>query len=65
MKTSFNIGLMKIENHIVLKNNIYMTTFFGHYNVFSPFCSELVEKEISSLRECAEKGFNLCKTHSM
>jgi hypothetical protein len=57
MKTFFNIGLMKIENHIVSKNNMYMTTFFGHHYVFSPCCYELVENEISSLCECEEKGF--------
>jgi len=35
MKTSFNIGLVEVESCIILKK-IFVTTFFGHCNVFSP-----------------------------
>jgi hypothetical protein len=43
MKISFNIGLVKIESHIVSKNNIYMTTLFDHHNLCSPnFVTEMI-----------------------
>jgi hypothetical protein len=32
MKFSFNIGLVEVESHVIV-----VTTFFDHYNVFSPF----------------------------
>jgi hypothetical protein len=37
MKFSFNIGSLEVESHVIVLEKIFVTTFFGHYNVFSPF----------------------------
>jgi hypothetical protein len=42
MKKSFNIGLVEVESHVIVSKKIFLTTFFGHYNVFHPLNSNEV-----------------------
>jgi hypothetical protein len=36
IETSFNIGLVEVES-CTLSKNIFVTPFFGHHSVLSPF----------------------------
>jgi hypothetical protein len=45
MKKYFNISLVEVENHIVRKI-VFVTTFFYHYNVFSPMLTFIWQNQI-------------------
>jgi hypothetical protein len=57
MKSFFNIGLVEIESNIVSKI-VFVTTFFGHRSVLSPYCTMGSERKTNLIfLEKAKKQF--------